>query len=45
MVLKIHRTIKYELTQKGIESIAAIHCILNHVAPALLSTLESTWIE
>lgn len=45
MVLKKPGSIKYEVTQKGIESTAAILCMINHVVPAILSTIDSPWIE
>ncbi len=45
MVRKINRSIRYELTEKGIRTITAILGILTKQIPAIFASIESPWVD
>ena len=45
LVIKVHRRIKYQLTEEGIKTIAAILCAMTKEVPPILSVITSPWKE
>lgn len=45
LVIKVHRKIKYQLTEEGVKTIAAILCIMKKEVPSILSVITSPWKE
>jgi hypothetical protein len=45
LVIKVHRRIKYQLTEEGIKTIAAILCVMTKEVPPVLSVITSPWKE